>query len=115
MMPFTHGLIGKKGASDAVGNTKRLLILMAEAGSGHRSAAEVVAAALQGLHDSSAWWRSSIDWTMLARQASCATARQAYDETVRRVMSPNRSGGRLCADTERETTGGSLTCLIQAI
>ena len=27
-MPFAHGLIGKKGARDAVGNTKHILVLM---------------------------------------------------------------------------------------
>jgi len=115
MMPFAHGLIGKKGARDAVGDTKRILVLMVEAGSGQPSAAEAIAAALQELHDSNAWWRSSTRWTMLARQASCATARQAYDETVRRVMSPNKSGRLRYADTERGTSRGSLTCLIQAI
>jgi hypothetical protein len=51
MMPFAHGPTGKKGTRDAVGDTKRILVLVAEAGSDPPSAAEAIAAALQGLHD----------------------------------------------------------------
>ena len=82
MMPFAHGLIGKKGARDAVGDTKRILVLMAEAGSGHRSAAEASAAALQELHNEQCLVEIVNPLDDAHTPGFLRDSQAAYDETV---------------------------------